>query len=81
VVETMLGAPGTTIVPSTASIGGPMRTNRYHRSPTRHNTNRRTKRCMPALPAVAPVMMKAAKSMFGKGEGWLPENLNPLLLL
>src|SRR5215208_1126224 len=41
--------------------GGPRRTTRYHRRPTRHSTYRRSKQRMPALPPVAPVTMNAAK--------------------
>jgi hypothetical protein len=31
-------APGLNSVPSTMTAGRPMRTNRYHRKPTRHST-------------------------------------------
>jgi hypothetical protein len=49
-------------VTSTATTGGAMRTNRCHRMPTRHNTNQRRKRRMPAFPSGAPVMMNADKN-------------------
>ncbi len=38
-----------------------MRANRYHRSPTRYSTIRCSKRRMPSLPSVIPVMMNPDK--------------------
>src|SRR5882724_7919753 len=52
----------TMTVPSAIPTVTPARANRYHRSPTRHSTNRRSKRPMPALPSIAPVMMNADRN-------------------
>ena len=41
--------------------GTPTRANRYHLKPTRHNTNRPSRRRTPALPSVVAVMMNAER--------------------
>jgi len=50
------------IVPSARIAGKPTRANRYHLSPTRHSTIFCSKRPMPSLPSVTPIMTNAPKA-------------------